>query len=69
MAKKKRQGDWIAAAIKKPGSFSNQAKKAGKSTSAYAAQVLKPGSKASTKTKRRAALAKTLAKLRKRKGK
>ncbi len=61
MAKK----NFIAGAIKKPGSFTRQAKKAGMSVSAYANKVTKPNSKASTTTKRRANLAKTLAKLRK----
>jgi hypothetical protein len=50
--------------VKHPGAFSAQAAKAGKSTAAYATQVLKEGSKASTLTKRRANLAKTFAKLR-----
>jgi hypothetical protein len=51
---------WIAGAIKKPGSFTAQAKRAGKSVSAYANQVTKEGSTASATTKRRANLAKTL---------
>lgn len=50
--------------IKHPGAFSETAEKAGKSTAAYARQVTKPGSKASTQTKRQANLAKTFAKLR-----
>jgi len=56
--------NWIAGAIKRPGAFSAKAKAAGKSTAAYASQVLKEGSKASTRTKRQAALAKTLSKIR-----
>lgn len=56
--------NFIQKAIKHPGAFKAQAKKAGMSTSAYATKVLKKGSKASTRTKRRAALAKTLAHLR-----
>ena len=40
------------------GVFTAKAKKAGKSVQAYAKQVLAPGSKASTKTKRQAAFAK-----------
>lgn len=56
--------NWIKGAIKHPGSFKRAAKKAGMSTSAYATKVLKKGSKASSTTKRRAALAKTLSKLR-----
>jgi len=59
MAKK-----WIAGAIKRPGAFTKKAKAAGKSVSAYATQVLKKGSKASTRTKRQAVLARTLKKLR-----
>ena len=58
MAKK-----WIQAAIKHPGAFTAQAKKAGKSVAGYARQVVKKGSKASTTTKRRARLAQTLAKI------
>jgi len=55
---------WIQSAIKRPGAFKAKAKSAGKSTGAYATQVLKEGSKASTRTKRQAALAKTLSKIR-----
>ena len=40
------------------GQFKAKAKAAGMSTSAYAAKVTKPGSTASTKTKRQANLAK-----------
>jgi hypothetical protein len=50
----------------KAGSFSKQAKRAGKSTAAFASEVLKPGSKATTTTKRRARLAQTFGKLRRR---
>jgi len=50
--------------IKHPGSFSAGAKKAGMSTSAYATKVLKPGSKASALTRKRAALAKAFATMR-----
>jgi len=56
---------WIQGAIPKPGAFAAKAKKAGKSTSEYANEVLKKGSKASAKTKKQAVLAKTLSKLRK----
>jgi len=62
MAKK-----WIQKAIKRPGAFTKKAKDAGMSTSEYANKVLKKGSKASTRTKRQAALAKTLGKMRKKK--
>ena len=58
---------WIQAAIKKPGSFTAQAKKAGKGVQEFASSVLKKGSKASPRTKRRANLARTLAKLTRRK--
>lgn len=61
MAKKK----WIKGAIKRPGAFTKKAKAAGMSVSAYASKVLKKGSKADTRTKRQAALAKTLGKMRK----
>lgn len=57
---------WIAGATKNKGAFKRKASAAGMSTSAYAAKVTKPGSKASTKTKRQAHLAQTLARLRKR---
>src|SRR5262249_9278446 len=55
---------WIQGAIKRPGAFTAKAKAAGKGTQAYARSVLKEGSKASTRTKRQAALAQTLSKLR-----
>jgi len=51
---------WIAGAIKKKGSFTAAAKRAGETVSGYATKVLKVGSTASTKTKRRASLARTL---------
>jgi hypothetical protein len=57
--------NWISGAIKRPGAFKAKAAKAGKSTAAYASSVLKEGSKASTRTKRQAALAKTLSSIRK----
>jgi hypothetical protein len=63
--KAKKGGNWIQGAIKRPGAFSAKAKAAGMSTSAFAAKVSKPGSKASTLTKRQANLAKTLGKMRK----
>jgi len=56
---------WIKDAIKNPGAFTKKAKSAGMSTSAYANKVTKPGSKASTTTKRQANLAKTLSKMKK----
>ena len=70
MAGKKKKGKkWIKKAIKRPGAFKKKAKKTGMSTKAYATKVLKKGSKASTRTKRQAALAKTLGKMRKKKRK
>jgi hypothetical protein len=50
--------------IKHPGSFSKAAKSAGMSTAQYASHVLKPNSRASTTTKRRAALAKAFSTMR-----
>ena len=67
ISKMKKGGNWIQGAIKRPGAFSAKAKAAGKSTAAYAKSVLKEGSKASTRTKRQAALAQTLGKMRKKK--
>jgi len=49
------------------GAFAKQAKRAKMGTAAYAEKVLKPGSKATAKTKKRATLAKTFAKLRRKK--
>ena len=63
MAKK-----WIQKAIKHPGAFTKKAKAAGMSVSEYASAVLSGKVKASTTTKRQAALAKTLGKLRPKKG-
>ncbi len=40
--------------IKRPGAFTQKAKAAGMSVSAYATKVLKPGSKASALTKKQA---------------
>jgi hypothetical protein len=63
MAKK----NWIQTAIKRPGAFKKKAKHAGMGTSAYANRVMNTMMPSST-TFRQAALAKTLAKLRKKKG-
>lgn len=68
MAKKKKKR-WIQKAVKRPGAFAAKAKRAGMSTSKYASKVLKKGSRASTRTKRQAALAKTFAKMRRKKKK
>ena len=54
---------WIKNAIKHPGSFTAQAKKAGMGVQEYASKVTAKGSKASKKTKARARLAKILRKL------
>ncbi len=59
--------NWIAGAISRPGAFKAKAKKAGKGTAEYTADVLAPGSNASARTKKQANLAKTLGKLRKKK--
>jgi hypothetical protein len=61
--------DWIKKAKLKKGAFTAKANKAGMSVVAYAAKVLKKGSKASTKTKRQAALAKTFRKMAKKRKK
>ena len=66
MAPKKKK-DWIGSAVKRPGVFTAKAKRAGMSVQAYANKVLKKGSKADTRTKRQASLAKTLGKMRKKK--
>jgi hypothetical protein len=51
---------WIQGAIKHPGAFTKKAKAHGMSVGQYASKVTKPGSTASTQTKRQANLAKTL---------
>ncbi len=62
---KKKDPFWIEkATAKHKGSFKAAAKRAGKSTSAYAKSVLKKGSGASAKMKKKASLAKTLSKIR-----
>ena len=61
MVKKK---NWIKGVVKRPGAFAKKAKRAKKSVAAYADQVLKKGSRASTRTKRQARLAQTLRKMR-----
>jgi len=59
--------NWIKGAIKRPGAFKAKAKRADMSTAAFARKVLKKGSKASTRTKRQASLARTLMGFRKKK--
>ncbi len=51
--------NWIQAAHLSKGSFTAKAKAAGKSVGAEIKSALKPGSKASEKTKKQAVLAKT----------
>tara|TARA_R110002020_G_scaffold223027_1_gene432016 strand:+ start:2882 stop:3076 length:195 start_codon:yes stop_codon:yes gene_type:complete len=58
MAKK-----WIQKAKLKEGAFTKKAKAAGMGVQAFANKVLKKGSKATTKTKRQAALARTFKKM------
>ena len=60
--------NWIQGAIKRPGALTKKAKAAGMSTSKFASKALKKGSKATTRTKKQAALAKTLGKMRRKKG-
>ena len=65
-----RQKNWIKSAIKKPGAFTAQRDRYNRNhqgkdltTNQFANLVLKPKSKFSAKTKRRASLAKTLKKM------
>lgn len=55
--------NWIAAATRNKGAFTKKAQNAGMSVQAYAKHVSAAGSKASTRTKRQAALARTLSKM------
>lgn len=66
-SKRKSKQNWIQNAIEQPGAFSKKAEDVGKSTTEYANQVLRPGSQADARTKKQANLARTLAKLRKKK--
>ena len=61
--------NWIQQAIRKPGAFRKQAKRAGKSTMQYAREVMRNPSRYSTTTVRRARLAITLSKFKRRKRK
>ena len=61
----KKGGNWIKSAIKKPGSFTAQAKRAGMSVSAFRDKVLANKDKFSPTTVKRANLAKTLSKMNK----
>jgi hypothetical protein len=70
MARRRRSSrKWIQGAIKRPGAFKAKAKRAGMGTNQYARHVLRKGSKASTRTKRQAALALTLSKMNRRRRK
>jgi len=64
----KKGGNWIKGAIKKPGSFTAQAKKAGMSVPAFRDKVLANKDKFSSTTVKRANLAKTLSKMKKGQG-
>jgi hypothetical protein len=63
--KMKKGGSWIKDAIKKPGSFTAQAKRAGMSTAAFRNKVLANKENFSSTTVKRAQLAKTLSKMKK----
>jgi len=67
MKKGKSKSNWIQGAIKKPGAFSAQANKAGMSTAEFANEVTANPGDYSSKTVKRAQLAKTLAGMRKKK--
>jgi hypothetical protein len=65
--------DWIKRAIKRPGAFRAKAEEAGESTSEYASEVVKRshskgGSKPGETLLRQAILARTLGKLRRKRG-
>ena len=58
--------NWIQQAIRKPGAFRKQARRAGKSTMEFAREVVRNPERYDTTTVRRARLALTLSKFRKR---
>lgn len=60
--------NWIAGAIKRPGAFTRKARAAGMGVQEYANAVQSGRVKVSTRTKRQAALAKTLKKMHRKKG-
>lgn len=65
-----KDGKWIQEAVSEhPGAFSKKAKSAGMSTAEYAAKVTSNPNEYDKKTVKQANLAKTLSKLRKKKGK
>jgi len=61
-----KQSNWIQKAIKRPGAFRAKAKRAGKSTKAFAQQVLRNPKRYDSRTVRQARLAITLMRLRRR---
>jgi hypothetical protein len=65
----KKDTKWMQKSVKKPGAFTAQAKKAGKGVQAYAKEVLAHKDEHSTTTVKRAALAKTFAKVAKKRKK
>jgi hypothetical protein len=65
----KKDKKWIQGAIKRPGAFTAKAKKAKKSVAGFASAVTKNPSKYSPLTVKQANLAKTLAKISKRRKK
>lgn len=65
-----KDGKWIQEAVSEhPGAFSKKAKEHGMSTAEFAAEVASNPSKYDKRTVKQANLAKTLSKLRKKKGK
>lgn len=60
---------WIQDAIKRPGAFTKKAEERGMSTKEFVAQVTSNPKEYDERTARQANLAKTLSKLRKKKGK
>lgn len=65
-----KDGKWIQEAVSEhPGAFSKKAKEAGMGTAEYAAKVTANPNEYDKKTVKQANLAKTLSKLRKKKGK
>lgn len=65
--KVKSNGKWMQTAVKHPGAFTQKAQSAGKSIGAEIKSVLKPGSKATSQTKKQAVLARTFRKIGKKK--
>jgi hypothetical protein len=61
------KNNWIQSAVEHTGSFTKKAKAAGLSVAKLASKDTSKNSKASSKTKKQAVLAQTLAKMRKKK--